>query len=291
MRRIFLFALAMWVTSCHNDPEGFTEVADGIYERLCAFGDGDLTLQQSYLSSLSVYTSQRLSSHFDYKSQIEIAPSDAFDAAPVFVIERLSNLREGDSLCWKLPYAALKGSFLDEYAIDGITVADTAQITLIVSVCAAYSKTSYFESDRYKQLQRSLQEEQRIEELIRSASLESEFETFGPIRFRILREGEGQVPVSGDEIVLGYEGYFLDSTQFDIAADTSSWLYFPYGRPDQVIKGIEMQLGYMREGEIREVFIPSALAFGERGSREIVPPHAPVRFILELVDVSLHEQK
>ena len=98
--------------------------------------------------------------------------------------------------------------------------------------------------------------------------------------------GSGPLVQMGDTITIHYEGYFLNGDYFDSTRRRNEPLQFVYGQQFQVINGLEIAIGRMRNGEKALVIIPSEQAFGADGSvLSIVPPFTPVVFEIELINV------
>lgn len=101
------------------------------------------------------------------------------------------------------------------------------------------------------------------------------------IRYKILREGEGPKPVSGNRITAHYRGRLLDGTEFDSS--------YAKGRPytftlmsSSVIRGWSESFIDMRQGEQRLIVLPYRHAYGTSG-RGPIPPRAPLVFEVELL--------
>ena len=47
----------------------------------------------------------------------------------------------------------------------------------------------------------------------------------------------------------------------------------------------------MKEGGKRTIFIPSELAYGDRGAGDLIPPNANLTFDVEIIDVQLPNYK
>ena len=102
------------------------------------------------------------------------------------------------------------------------------------------------------------------------------------LQYRILREGNGPVATTNDEVEVKYEGRLINDTIFD-----SSYTRNPQTnkfRPNQVIKGWTEALTIMPEGSMWELYIPQNLAYGERQAGKI-PPHSTLIFKVELIKV------
>lgn len=55
--------------------------------------------------------------------------------------------------------------------------------------------------------------------------------------------------------------------------------------PNQVIKGWTEAMMLMKEGAKWELFIPSELAYGDRGAGGLIPGGAALHFDIEMIEV------
>lgn len=92
--------------------------------------------------------------------------------------------------------------------------------------------------------------------------------------------GEGESPKPVDFVKVNYKGMYTDGKQFDASGEKGP-AEFPVGG---VIRGFSSVLTKMKVGDKWKVFIPSELAYGERGKPPIGPNEALV-FELELVEI------
>ncbi|TVQ77726.1 MAG: FKBP-type peptidyl-prolyl cis-trans isomerase [Bradymonadales bacterium] len=102
------------------------------------------------------------------------------------------------------------------------------------------------------------------------------------LQYRVIEEGEGRSPRSTDEVVVHYRGRLLDGTEFDSSYARNQPARFPV---TGVIPGWVEALQLMKPGAKWELFIPSELAYGERGSPPRIPPNAVLIFEVELVEI------
>lgn len=102
------------------------------------------------------------------------------------------------------------------------------------------------------------------------------------IRFKILREGEGPLPVAGNHVRVHYTGRLLDGTVFDSSYARDEPFEFRL-LAGEVIRGWDQSVKEMRPGEKRLVVIPSRLAYGLRGRPPVIPARAPLVFEIELI--------
>lgn len=101
-----------------------------------------------------------------------------------------------------------------------------------------------------------------------------------------IRAGNGKEIDTGSEITIAYKGYFVNGLEFDNILGKTAFT-FTYGSQGQVIKGLEVAIKAMIEGQKSKIIIPSHLAFGEAGSTTlIVPPFTTVIYDLEVVKVN-----
>ena len=101
------------------------------------------------------------------------------------------------------------------------------------------------------------------------------------VDIKVLKEGEGE-PVKARQLVqVHYTGWLLDSTKFDSSVDRGEPLEFVLGA-GQVIKGWDIGIEGMKQGEIRSLKIPAKLAYGEAAVGPI-PANSDLLFEVELI--------
>lgn len=84
-----------------------------------------------------------------------------------------------------------------------------------------------------------------------------------------------------------YQAYYIlwgpDGTVIDTSIDGTK-LKAPIDTSQQsLIPGWNQGVVGMKVGGVRELTIPSALAYGEQGSGEIIPPNTPLKFIVKII--------
>jgi FKBP-type peptidyl-prolyl cis-trans isomerase FklB len=109
--------------------------------------------------------------------------------------------------------------------------------------------------------------------------------TASGLQYRVLKQGTGKTPKAADKVRVAYKGSFIDGTVFD---QSEQPIEFPVGR---VIKGWTEALQLMKEGDKWELFIPSDLAYSEKGFTPpgsdvpTIPPNSTLVFEVELLEV------
>jgi len=103
------------------------------------------------------------------------------------------------------------------------------------------------------------------------------------LQYKILKAGDGRKPTADDTVVCQYRGTFLDGTEFDSSYKRNRPVIFPL---KSVINGWAEGLQLMPVGSNWQIFIPSDLAYGERGQpKSQIPPNATLVFEVELVSI------
>ena len=102
------------------------------------------------------------------------------------------------------------------------------------------------------------------------------------LQSKVIKEGAGESPKLGDEVQVLYKGRLIDGTEFDSTEKRGNQpAKFKLG---QVIPGWNEALQLMKKGAKYELYIPSNLAYGERGSGAQIPGNSALIFEVELVD-------
>ena len=103
------------------------------------------------------------------------------------------------------------------------------------------------------------------------------------LQYKILTEGSGKMPKETDTVTTHYRGTLLDGTEFDSSFKRGQPASFPV---NGVIKGWTEALQLMKEGSKWQLFIPSDLAYGERGAGGQIGPNATLIFEVELISIN-----
>jgi hypothetical protein len=101
------------------------------------------------------------------------------------------------------------------------------------------------------------------------------------LQYKILTVGTGPTPTASDSVVCNYRATFVNGKEFDSTYKSGHPAMFGVG---QVIKGFSEALQLMPVGSKWQIIIPSALAYGERGSGPI-GPGATLIFDVELLSI------
>ncbi len=116
-----------------------------------------------------------------------------------------------------------------------------------------------------------------------------------------ITKGSGAKPKTGETVMLNYEGYFTDGRLFDSNSKTIEEQYGMYNpqkdeaqmynpmpmpiSPDaQMIPGFKEAVNQMQVGDRSFFYLPSHLAYGERGNR-VIPPNTDLIFIIDMVEI------
>ncbi|MFN2507402.1 MAG: FKBP-type peptidyl-prolyl cis-trans isomerase [Chthoniobacterales bacterium] len=102
------------------------------------------------------------------------------------------------------------------------------------------------------------------------------------LQYKVIKEGSGEPPKATDTVETHYKGTLLNGTEFDSSYKRNEPASFPVNR---VIKGWTEALQMMKPGSKYQLFIPSNLAYGERGAGQAIGPNETLIFEVELLNV------
>jgi FKBP-type peptidyl-prolyl cis-trans isomerase FklB len=107
--------------------------------------------------------------------------------------------------------------------------------------------------------------------------------TTAEMQYKVITEGTGAIPKSNDTVNVNYRGTLINGKEFDSSAKHGSQpAKFQVNR---VVRGWTEALENMKAGSKWEVYLPSTLAYGDRGSRPNIEPGATLIFEVELLGV------
>jgi FKBP-type peptidyl-prolyl cis-trans isomerase FkpA len=112
--------------------------------------------------------------------------------------------------------------------------------------------------------------------------------TASGLQYEEVKIGTGAEAKSGSHVMVHYTGWLYKDgekgTKFDSSKDRGQPFSFPLGA-GHVIKGWDEGVAGMKIGGTRNLVIPAALGYGDRGAGGVIPPGATLLFEVELLGV------
>jgi len=108
------------------------------------------------------------------------------------------------------------------------------------------------------------------------------------LQYQIIRSGNGPTPTKADTVTTHYKGQLINGNVFDgsyrgkAPTPNDEPISFPVGG---VIAGWTEALQMMKVGDKWRLFIPSELAYGDRGAGQDIGPGATLIFEIELIAI------
>ena len=102
------------------------------------------------------------------------------------------------------------------------------------------------------------------------------------LQYQVLTAGSGVKPTANDQVECHYHGTLINGTVFDSSVERGEPAVFPVSG---VIQGWVEALQLMAVGSKWKLFIPSNLAYGERGAGNSIGPHTTLVFEVELLAI------
>lgn len=106
--------------------------------------------------------------------------------------------------------------------------------------------------------------------------------TASGLQYKVITEGSGAKPGATSKVKVHYTGKLTDGTVFDSSVQRGEPIDFAL---NQVIAGWTEGVQLMTPGSKYEFYIPSDLAYGDRGAGNAIPPGATLIFEVELLAV------
>ncbi|MBL7710239.1 MAG: FKBP-type peptidyl-prolyl cis-trans isomerase [Chitinophagales bacterium] len=102
------------------------------------------------------------------------------------------------------------------------------------------------------------------------------------LQYMVIKEGTGPQPLVTDSVKAHYKGSLLNGKEFDNSFKRGQ----PFSAPlRSLIKGWQIALPLMKEGSHWRLWIPSELAYGDRGAGSDIPGGATLIFEVELISI------
>ena len=102
------------------------------------------------------------------------------------------------------------------------------------------------------------------------------------LQYKVVEKGKGKNPTDKDTVVVHYRGTLIDGTEFDSSYSRNQPAVFPL---NQVIPGWTEAVQLMNVGSKIKLFLPPALAYGDRGAPPVIEPGSMLVFEVELLGI------
>ena len=104
----------------------------------------------------------------------------------------------------------------------------------------------------------------------------------GGLQYEVVKEGTGPQPKLSDKIKAHYKGELLSGKEFDSSFKRNQ----PFSAPlTALIQGWQIAIPLMKQGSHWRLWIPSDLAYGDRGAGSDIPGGATLMFEVELLEI------
>lgn len=104
------------------------------------------------------------------------------------------------------------------------------------------------------------------------------------LQYKIINPGDVNAkPTDKDTVVVHYRGTLIDGKEFDSSYKRGKPITFPL---NQVIKGWTEGVQLVGKGGKITLYIPSNLAYGDRGAGKDIPGNSALIFDVELIDIN-----
>lgn len=119
--------------------------------------------------------------------------------------------------------------------------------------------------------------------LKRNAGSDGVRSTSSGLQYRVLKQGQGAHPKPSDTVRVNYIGRLPDGSKFESTYDTDHPAEFVL---DRVMPGWTEGVQLMTPGSRYRFWVPSKLAYGERGVPGQIEPNTVLDFEIELLEIA-----
>lgn len=289
-KKLLLLSFILIACSCHFKKhsiyKGYIYYTDGIYYKYADLGIkkeriSEGKIMEVFMSYSRMNDSVFLDSRKLWYPFTILLPYDSIVTSNSYQ-KILFKLNEGDSINFIIKKDLLFGSGLSPHYL-----AADSMVKVNIQIAAILDSNQLKEKIKGYSLLGKYKEMKEQYELSRYLQLNKvpDSDKMGDIYIIPITEGTGPQADKGCQVSISYRGYFENHKTFDSIPENEP-LDFAIGDSGQVLKGLEIGIKKMREGEKAKIIIPSHSAYGEKGSSTgIVPPYTTLVFEITMLKV------
>jgi hypothetical protein len=270
---------AIVVVSCNDRYQGFENLDANHWMKLEALGDDANKVRDQKYMLMQIGLGDSTNEKPVHIYKVVGGITQLQEMADTLLRTQLGMMTKGEKRVFIIPYKAIRGSFFDVYPdsmLEGSTM-----LRLNVQVLQVFHDSTFVNYLMNAAQLGEISESEAIDQLFLNDR--EEVEEHGRIVLKRLETGMGDTVRAGREVCIQYHTYLLNGLQLD----SLTTLTFPFGKSGQLLSGLQYGLSLLRQGDRALIYVPSDLAFGEKGSSTgIVPPRTPVYFDVSVLSVS-----
>ncbi len=278
------------LSSCGTSPfPGYAESPNGLFYKLQSIGEGEVKAKPGdYVTAQITIRTETDSVLFDTRKI-------GLDGSVTFVLEEpqfekdyregFQYLSEGDSATFITDAHALYNKKNKTAIPAGLNVESIIKVEVHLLKVNTPEQHAMERAEEKRKLEQGEFEEKKILDRYLADSSIAATPFYNGMYRILLRKGNAITTDSARVLLINYRGCFLNGRYFDSSYESQPFEYI-VGAEEQLIKGLEIGIRRMHEGEKTKFIIPSHLAFGSSGSSTgIVPPFTTVVYEVELLKV------
>ncbi len=290
------FILSILIVSFYScTSDGFKEGETGYQYKIVRNGDGPVFQNNQFILMYMDYYYEDDSLLFTWTEKntpVTLQYIDTIWEKSGQIYHGMKKLKVGDSAIFKVNCSDLYEVAFNSNIPYGLN--PFSDITVEIGIQSMLDPTEFrmWQANLFKTRREQIQkrkEQQLLEDIsLIDIYLEEQgligMELESGIRYIVQEQGSGKKPEQGDQVLIHFIGYLLDGTQFDSSYEKNDPHEFTLGTRS-VIPGWEQSVAEMPLGSKITFYIPSGLAYGERGLGDLVEPNTVVVFDLELLEI------
>lgn len=274
------------LASCNPHP-GFDETESGIFKRLDQFGDCSPSLSDAdyFIAEIKYASIQRPDSGYQFQLHHhalhkQSAAIKDTDPPGLRLLNELDSIHCGDRYTFIIPFSEIDNCYLSAFA-DTSSFKPDEEMEFSIHVLKTFTENEYASYLMHAAQQQEMEESEAIELLLMNDT-EFNFEKHGDCFIQYLDNATSDSILPGKEIRIQYNTFLLDQKRLDSITE----MQFTFGKPGQVVGGLQYGLSFLTAHDHARIYLPSYLGFGESGnSSGLIPPRTPIFFEVEVVEV------
>jgi FKBP-type peptidyl-prolyl cis-trans isomerase FkpA len=273
------------MSACNKESEGGFKTAEGglEYNLISSNKEGIKAKIGDIVSLHMIYTNDKdsvLFDTYDRGSAIEMQLREsAFKGS---LEDGLMMMSPGDSAMFLINADSLFAKTFNAPLPDFIAAG--SKLKFRVKLISAKSMEQFTAEKENAAKENGEREDEMLKQYLAENNINATKTESGLYFIKTKTNAKGKKPETGQTLVVHYTGKLLDGTTFDSSVERNEPFETQIG-VGMVIRGWDEGMMLFNTGEKGTLYIPSRLAYGERGAGGVIPPNAMLMFDIELIDV------